>query len=68
MRPFFSKQIVQGIGEEIFRLHQTVIFEYCKLSQEFNKHEYDRAELHLRNLKQDLIRTLPRPTSQGCCL
>lgn len=63
-----TKQIVQGIGEEIFRLHQTVIFEYCKLSKEFNKPEYDRAELHLRNLNQDLIRTLPRPTSQGCSL
>ena len=60
-----SRQLVQGLDERVLFLHKREIFHSCKLSQEFNSLERHKAELHLRNLKQELLRTLPRPTSQG---
>lgn len=59
-----AQQLVQSIDDRVLWRHKREIFYSCKLSQEYNGAERDKAEIHLRDLKQMLLRTLPRPDTQ----
>jgi len=58
-----AEHLVNGLDERVLRRYKREIFFACELSGEFNGPKYQAAEVCLRNIKNDILSTLPRPAS-----
>lgn len=57
--PEEAEQIVAGYPDEIMQKYRRTIFATCDISEEFEQSAYDEARGEFRELKVQLLRTLP---------
>jgi hypothetical protein len=55
------KELEEILNDRAFRVHKRSIFGTCRISNEFDRHGYHEAKRRLWDLRDSLLRTLPRP-------